>query len=66
MSKAVAREHVADLGPAMAALTEKQRAFVLALFDAPKSHGLLTLRPDAQAMERRRVHVSRYPKWRIN
>ena len=30
MSKAVAREHVADLGPAMAALTEKQRAFVLA------------------------------------
>lgn len=28
-----------ELGPAMAALTEKQRRFVTALFEAPKSHG---------------------------
>lgn len=28
-----------ELGPAMAALTEKQRRYVLALFDAPKSYG---------------------------
>lgn len=31
-----------QIGPAFAALTEKQRRFVLALFDAPKSHGSLT------------------------
>lgn len=28
-----------QMGEAMAALNERQRAFVLALFDAPKSHG---------------------------
>jgi phage terminase small subunit len=32
----------ATFGPAMAALTEKQRRYVLALFEAPKSHGSLT------------------------
>jgi hypothetical protein len=30
---------VADLGPAMLKLTPKQRKFVLALFEAPRSHG---------------------------
>lgn len=31
-----------QFGPAMAALTEKQRRYVIALFEAPKSHGALT------------------------
>jgi len=39
---AIVRDQVAELGPAMQALTEKQRRFVIALFDAPKSHGALT------------------------
>jgi phage terminase small subunit len=34
-----ARDHIADLGPAMLLLTEKQRKFVLALFEAPKKYG---------------------------
>lgn len=36
------RDQDFQIGPAFAALTEKQRRFVLALFDAPKSHGSLT------------------------
>lgn len=32
----------ANPGPAFAALTEKQQRFVLALFDAPHSHGSMT------------------------
>lgn len=32
----------AKMGPAMAALSDKQRRFVVALFEAPKSHGSLT------------------------
>lgn len=31
----------AQLGPAMAALNERQRKFVLALFEAPRTHGSL-------------------------
>lgn len=31
-----------SLGPAMSALTDKQRLYVIALFEAPKSHGALT------------------------
>jgi phage terminase small subunit len=31
-----------QFGPAMQALTEKQRRYVIALFEAPKSHGALT------------------------
>jgi phage terminase small subunit len=33
---------ISDHGPAMKALNERQRKFVLALFEAPKSHGSLT------------------------
>ena len=36
---ALAQERIADIGPAMSALTEKQRRDVLALFDAPRTHG---------------------------
>lgn len=32
-------EHIADLGPNMRALTEKQEKFVLALFEAPRKYG---------------------------
>jgi phage terminase small subunit len=39
MSRAAAQEHIADLGPAMQVLTEKQRRYVLALFEAPKKYG---------------------------
>jgi phage terminase small subunit len=35
-------EQIAGPGPKMAALTEKQRRYVTALFEAPKSHGALT------------------------
>jgi phage terminase small subunit len=31
-----------QFGPAMAVLTEKQRCYVIALFEAPKTHGALT------------------------
>jgi phage terminase small subunit len=34
--------NIAGVGPAMAALTDKQRRYVHALFEAPKSHGALT------------------------
>ena len=36
---ALAREPIADLGPAMRVLTEKQRRYVLALFEAPRTYG---------------------------
>jgi hypothetical protein len=39
---AAVQERIADIGPAMKAITEKQRRYVLALFDAPKNHGAMT------------------------
>jgi hypothetical protein len=42
MTDVAAREDLGQTGPAMAALTEKQRHYVIALFEAPKSHGALT------------------------
>lgn len=39
---AAKRDQDVPIGPAFAALTEKQQRFVLALFDAPKAHGSLT------------------------
>jgi phage terminase small subunit len=41
MSTAALAE-ITQTGAAMAALTEKQRRYVIALFEAPKSHGALT------------------------
>ena len=35
-------DHSQSFGPAMAVLTEKQRRYVIALFEAPKSHGAMT------------------------
>ncbi|WP_354102246.1 hypothetical protein [Bradyrhizobium sp. RT7b] len=40
-----------QIGPAFSALTEKQRRFVLALFDAPRSHGSLTFAAKAAGYE---------------
>jgi hypothetical protein len=34
-----AQERIADVGPAMQKLTEKQQRYVHALFEAPKTHG---------------------------
>jgi phage terminase small subunit len=42
MTNAAATFEDVSHGPAMAGLTAKQRRYVLALFEAPKSHGALT------------------------
>ena len=42
MTDVATKEDLGQVGPAMAALTEKQRRYVIALFEAPKSHGALT------------------------
>jgi phage terminase small subunit len=42
MSNVAATFEDVSHGPAMAALTAKQRRYVLALFEAPRSHGALT------------------------